>query len=670
MRALEIFGKLRKIRQDLITCQSGNVMIMAAASVVPLLVLGGSALDIGRMMLVKNRLQHACDAATLAYRRSMNGNNVVAITEPNARSFFNANFNSNRYGAGAPTISFSVDSNVVVHGTASVAVPMTIMRVFGKDAATINVTSDAQLQLPNADVMFVLDTTGSMTDKARPADPTSKIVALRTAVKGFYAALEAAKVAGTQIRYGFVPYSNTVNVGMLLNRNWMVDRAIYQSRQFNTQTSTTTAGVVTTDTGWIFTPHVTRFYSTGSPENCVPEAPTATYNSQTTTITTTNPSTGTITTVSTYYVNGTSYLAQPNANGTCTLIKVVHNNSTYTRTQTTTPNSLGSSITLKNYWDYLPVTFDVSAFKGSNANGLMAGGTFNAPISTPTGAATTGAPYPITWNASNACIEERQTARPGETVAAYDENVDLVPTPGTSAAAVATQWRPFLPGLVFARSVTTYSTTALASGWPWSSSPVTKTGANYVQLDSLQYSNAACPSAARKLRPLNSPADIAALDSYIDSLETGGDTYHDIGFLWGLRLSSQYGLFAAENAVAPNGFDISRNIVFMTDGATDTHIQDYDAYGLSALDRRRTGVGSLPVDSDQNTIVETRLLQYCSAAKARGFTVWVVAFATNLTPALNACANASHAYKADDSAALNAAFLNIAGRIAQLRLTK
>ena len=49
---------------------------------------------------------------------------------------------------------------------------------------------------------------------------------------------------------------------------------------------------------------------------------------------------------------------------------------------------------------------------------------------------------------------------------------------------------------------------------------------------------------------------------------------------------------------------------------------------------------------------------------------WGQGVATNLTPALNACANPSHAYKADDSAALNAAFLNIAGRIAQLRLTK
>ena len=645
-------------------------MIMAAAAVVPLLVLGGSAMDIGRMMLVKSRLQQACDAATLAYRRSMNGNNVVSATEPTARNFFNANFNTNRYGAGAPTIGFSVDSSVVVHGTARVTVPMTIMQIFGMNTITVNVSSDAQLQLPNADVMFVLDTTGSMTDKAQPGDPTNKIVALRAAVKGFYAALEGAKVSGTQIRYGFVPYSNTVNVGMLLKPEWMVDRATYQSRQFNRQTVVTNTGVITTDTGWLFNNNSKFIYSSGSPENCVPAHPNAYHDSPQTVTTTTDTATGTITTITTYTRTGDIYIANTNSDGTCTLVDINYNGNdntgtVYTRTQTSTPSNTGSSSTYTNYWDYLPVSVDVSALKGSGANGLMTGGTINPLIGNPTGAATTGAAYPISWGAGNACIEERQTARPGETVMAYDQNVDLKPT-----ADDATKWRPFLPGLVFARSVYSYSQATAASTWSWSYSPLIKSTWPIVQLNSFANSNAACPSPARKLMSKEQGLDSATLAAYIDGLKTGGDTYHDIGFLWGLRLASQYGLFASENSVAPNGFDISRNIVFMTDGATDTHIQDYDAYGLSALDRRRTDTSVLPTDAGQNSLVESRLLQYCAAAKARGFTVWVVAFATNLTPALNACANPSHAYKADDSAALNAAFLNIAGRIAQLRLTK
>src|SRR3546814_12202091 len=66
--------------------------------------------------------------------------------------------------------------------------PMTIRRIFGQTERTIAVTCTAEMRIPNTDVMFVLDTTGSMSDNI-PGDSASKIFGLRRAVKCFYEAL-------------------------------------------------------------------------------------------------------------------------------------------------------------------------------------------------------------------------------------------------------------------------------------------------------------------------------------------------------------------------------------------------------------------------------------------------------------------------------------------------
>src|SRR3546814_3856244 len=87
----------------------------------------------------------------------------------------------------ALTKSFS-ETGGTVTGNASVVMPMTIMRIFGQTERTIAVTCTAEMRIPNTDVMFVLYTTGSMSDNI-PGDSASKIFGLRRAVKCFYEAL-------------------------------------------------------------------------------------------------------------------------------------------------------------------------------------------------------------------------------------------------------------------------------------------------------------------------------------------------------------------------------------------------------------------------------------------------------------------------------------------------
>ncbi len=93
MSAKNIAEFARKLGKD----ARGNVIMLTAAAIFPLIGLSGAALDVARIYLVKNKLQNACDASVLAYRRTMSGNNVTSETEPTARNFFNSNCPSSEH---------------------------------------------------------------------------------------------------------------------------------------------------------------------------------------------------------------------------------------------------------------------------------------------------------------------------------------------------------------------------------------------------------------------------------------------------------------------------------------------------------------------------------------------------------------------------------------------
>lgn len=57
----------------LLADKGGNVLVMTAASIVPILALVGGGIDVSRIYLAESRLQSACDAGALAARRAMGG---------------------------------------------------------------------------------------------------------------------------------------------------------------------------------------------------------------------------------------------------------------------------------------------------------------------------------------------------------------------------------------------------------------------------------------------------------------------------------------------------------------------------------------------------------------------------------------------------------------------
>ncbi|MFL9841801.1 TadE/TadG family type IV pilus assembly protein [Sphingomonas sp. ST-64] len=644
----------------------GNTLAIVAASLIPLAGMVGGGVDISRMYIVKTRLQHACDAGALAGRKQMGGGtwafgNYAARTA--AERFFDANIQASPYGAASVTKTFSESAGKVT-GVASATLPMTLMRVFGKTTETLSVTCDAEMRLPNTDVMFVLDTTGSMGSKAVSTDSQTKMDALKSAVKCFYETVArldttencvgGAPSGGTgntvQIRFGFVPYATNVNVGKLLPTSFMADRWSYQSREPQWTETTTQEWGPTVDTTGSNGSGDSDWGDWSNTGNSCWNVPGTQYNvsgryeADTSVTTSGNTRTWQTRTYSRYTVeyrtawSGWSCSVQARYKGTGSYTAVQHTQTARTITQRTFWR-----------WHYGLVSHDVS--------GLKNGTGWNNTVQLPIGGS--GTNRTLTWDG---CIEERPTVSRASyspiPAGAKDLDVDLAP----NAADTTTLWGPALQQAIFARDVTT--------SWNQLDRNDDYTTTDYY--NSVPYY---CPEEAKKLQawPLAS-----SFESYVDGLNPNGNTYHDIGLLWGARFLSPTGIFRSENQYTPQGGEIERHLIFMTDGEACTNTNDYAAYGLPWLDRRTTDPNQVPTDGCLTTgtitqQVNARTQAICAAVKNKNITLWVIWFGASsptIEGMMQSCATPGRYFAARNSTELQNTFKSIADQISQLRLTK
>jgi len=623
-------AELRRVLRD----RGGNTFIIVTAALMPLLAMVGGAVDIGRSYVTETRLQQACDAGVLAARKQLGSKVATTGVVPADVStvgyrFFNINFPADAFGTEGRTFTMALEADTSISGRATVTVPTTVMRIFGDNVVPVAVNCQAKLNFTNTDVMMVLDTTGSMAD-INPGDTQPKIAILRQVVKAFHAQLEASKSPGVRIRYGFVPYSNNVNVGTLLKSGWMVDSWNYEGR-------------VSIDTG---KGSVTTYKYTYTPESGAKTAISA-YKASAC-----PGDTATFQMIS--YGSGSGYeVWDTKAEGdayTCT-----SSGSTYTVTGyryidyvyrtlkqangTTTQNQVWK-------WQYKSVPVNVSSFRDANPGNAYKGGTLWLPMA--------GDPQasPTMLSATfKGCIEERDTYEITDYAnvdlsRALDLDLDLVPTAGKPA----TQWRPMLHEVSFLRSWK-------PTGGSWSKAGVTTTD-SYMQASN--YGLSVCPSPARKLATMTA-GEVAA---YVDGLVVGGGTYHDIGMIWGGRLLSPTGLFASENADL-NRTPTSRHLIFLTDGETAPLDLIYGSYGVEPLSTRRWSPTS---KYNLTETVEKRFIVACNEVKKRNVTIWVIGFGTGMTDLLKTCAGDGHWFQADNAAQLNNSFDKIAKSMGDLRI--
>ncbi|HMP55036.1 MAG TPA: pilus assembly protein TadG-related protein [Novosphingobium sp.] len=611
--------------------REGNTLPLVAASVAPLLALVGGGIDMSRSYLAETRLQQACDAGVLAARKELGSQVVLDGEVPSSVSergnrFFNANFRPGSYGTRNADFRMELEDDYQIAGRATVEVPTTIMGMFGYGAVPVEVSCKGKLSFSNTDIMMVLDVTGSM-NETNPGDSETRIDTLKDVVRDFHTQLEGGKHEGSRIRYGFVPYSTNVNVGHLLRDEWVVSNWTYQSRElvgtalvsgtFTYQTAGSPVSGLMDET--LHNSYAATLIS-GVP-TCTGTLPAGTLTTSSVLISTTStpvttPLAGTKT-VQTYHItyNGISY-RNVLSGSTCKVIKRTHTNWKLKVDQVTEPR-----LSTMRQWDYRPISYNVANWRTETAG----------------------------------CIEERDTYDINDydrvdLRRAIDLDIDRVPDAGDPD----TQWRPMYPERVFARTMQYNMTGGFSLG-------VSRTTAEYISPARMY--TAACPPRAQKLQEMDS----AQLESYLATLAAGGSTYHDIGMIWGGRLLSPTGIFAAENADVSASNATGRHLVFLTDGQTSALDISYSSYGMEPLDRRRWSPSSSLSLTDT---VEARFAFACKEVKKRNITVWVIAFGTDLNPVMEECAGPGRSFQADDGDQLGQIFVKIANAISELRLTK
>lgn len=188
-----VFSRLRAGISTICRDTRGNTMMLTAGALVPIVALVGSGVDIGRAYMAELRLQQACDAGVLAGRRAMQGGDYDSNAEGEANKMFAFNFPSGMYASSGVDFKSKAQGTSNVVGEAKVTLPTDIMKIFGTKQFDLAVNCTAKLEISNADIMMVLDVTGSMAT-TNSGDTVNRISALKTATMNFFDTLTTADI--------------------------------------------------------------------------------------------------------------------------------------------------------------------------------------------------------------------------------------------------------------------------------------------------------------------------------------------------------------------------------------------------------------------------------------------------------------------------------------------
>ncbi len=216
--------------------RDGNVAMLTGLSILPIVVLAGTAIDMAVVITDKNRIHHALDIAALNTARQLTetpalANDSAKVLEFAADAFYLNYGGSTRSGTKITandkrvTINLSqtlpklngVVQEVVLSASGEHKTNfMSIM--IGNSPVKTKATSAATVRNDTFDVVMVLDNSGSM-------DSDGKIGALKTAAEDLTDTLMGMNVGtgmSDRVKIGLVPFSGYVNVGSAnKSASWM-----------------------------------------------------------------------------------------------------------------------------------------------------------------------------------------------------------------------------------------------------------------------------------------------------------------------------------------------------------------------------------------------------------------------------------------------------------------
>ena len=183
----------------------GDVAIIFALALIPILAFVGAAVDYSRANAMRADLQAALDSTALMVSKNAATQTASAL-QTSAQNYFNALFNNTQATNLQLSASYSSSGGSNVAVNASADMPTTFMAILGFKKITVTGSSTAKWGSVRLRVALVLDNTGSMADDG-------KIAALKTATKNLLTQLQTAATTNGDVYVSIIPVAKDVNVG-------------------------------------------------------------------------------------------------------------------------------------------------------------------------------------------------------------------------------------------------------------------------------------------------------------------------------------------------------------------------------------------------------------------------------------------------------------------------
>ncbi|MEE9380164.1 MAG: VWA domain-containing protein [Hyphomonadaceae bacterium] len=193
-------AKARALRED----KSGNVAMIAALSIIPIITVAGFAVDFQIVSTKKIQVQYALDSAVIAGARAMqNGESQdnITLTVQNYIEAM-AGIEGANMSCNTASVTFS-EENEDITAAVLCTQPTTLSAVFGKTEIDFNVGSTSSYGVGKLDVVFIFDSSGSMSG--------SRLSSLKDA--SALAVQELLPEGSEDIRIAMVAYNDMVNSG-------------------------------------------------------------------------------------------------------------------------------------------------------------------------------------------------------------------------------------------------------------------------------------------------------------------------------------------------------------------------------------------------------------------------------------------------------------------------
>lgn len=605
-------------RKNFARNESGNVAMIAALTIIPIMAIAGFAIDFQMTTTQKARVQYAVDSAVLAATKSLESGKAEHLVFAETETYFRAVLSAhNTKYLTCQDLKFTFDDVMHEIGvTVRCANETTLSKIVGRNELEFDVNSSGVFGSGSLEVALILDTTGSMAG--------TRITALRQAAADFIDIVIKDDQEPFYSKASIIPYSVAINLGeyadaargnitpgrTISNATWQVgaQKSISGITRANPAVVTSNNhGFSNGDRVWIS--NVGGMSQVNNKVFTVANSAANTFQLQST--------------------NSGKYSKYSNGG---VIRKCLNTNCEVTVTANN--HQFGNN-------DYVVIR---------NVNGMTDINTGNN----------------ATWRISNV------TQHNFVLQSSVGPNYDAYTYGGTAyCTTLGCEFYRFLNKASNAQRVHQISTCvtertgahALTDVAP-STAPI---GYNYPSTSN------PC-SAVAEMMPLTS--NKAALNARIQSLAAGGSTAGHLGAAWGwYSLSPNFGyMFPTQSRPGAYGkVSLFKIAVLMTDGEYNS------AYcnGVIAGDST-SGSGSTNDQINcnaQNGHAFDQALRYCAAMKQQGITIYTIGFEVvndvRATQLVNQCAtNASHVYMATGSAQLRQVFQQIALAINEVRLTR